>query len=135
MRIIGVVLNCPDWFNESARLMDVAFAEYEAITLLRAGDCLRTLPVEHADGAEVSALLAADLTCVAEKNALPSVELSLPDSVTAPVEVGQPLGEARLVWQGETLCAVPVIAGQDVPRDDFPARWERFWAMWPLLAP
>ena len=135
MRIIGVVLNCSDWFDEAARLMDTAFAEYEAITLLRAGDCLRTLPVERSGGTEVSAVLAADLTCVAEKNALPAVELSLPDSVTAPVAEGQPLGEARLVWQGETLCAVPVIAAHDVPRDDFPARWERFWALWPLLAP
>lgn len=135
LKIIGVVLNCYDWFDEAARLMDTAFAEYEAITLLRAGDCLRTLPVERSGGAEVSAVLAADLTCVAEKNALPAVELSLPDSVTAPVAEGQSLGEARLVWQGETLCAVPVIAAHDVPRDDFPARWERFWALWPLLAP
>ena len=115
--------------------MDTAFAEYEAITLLRAGDCLRTLPVERSGGAEVSAVLAADLTCVAEKNALPAVELSLPDSVTAPVAEGQPLGEARLVWQGETLCAVPVLAAQAITRDDFPARWEMFWALWPLLAP
>ncbi len=71
MRIIGVVLNCSDWFDEAARLMDTAFAEYEAITLLRAGDCLRTLPVELSGGGEVSAVLAADLACVAEKNALP----------------------------------------------------------------
>lgn len=134
MRIIGVVLNCPDWFDEAARLMDLAFARYESVTLLHRGDCLRTLPVEHSGGGEVRAVLSADLCCVVDQNALPAVALSLPGSVTAPVSAGQVLGEARLVWQGETLCTVPVVAAQDVPRDDFPARWERFWAAWPLLA-
>ena len=134
MRIIGVVLNCPDWFDEAARLMDLAFARYESVTLLHRGDCLRTLPVEHSGGGEVRAVLSADLCCVVDQNALPAVALSLPGSVTAPVSAGQVLGEARLVWQGETLCTVPVVAAQDVPRDDFPARWELFWAAWPLLA-
>lgn len=134
MRIIGVVLNCPDWFDEAARLMDLAFAEYESITLLRRGDCLRTLPVARSGGVEVAAVLSADLCCVAEKNALPAVDLSLPCSVTAPVSAGQVLGEARLVWQGETLCTVSVVAERDIPRDDFPARWDRFLAAWPLLA-
>lgn len=54
-----VVLNCPDWFDEAARLMDRAFQRYESVTMLNAGESLRTLPVAHSGGASVHAVLAA----------------------------------------------------------------------------
>ena len=134
MRIIGVVLNCADWFNEAARLMDIAFAEYEAITMLEKGESLRTLPVECADGAEVAAVLTADLTGVITKHAFPEIEIDLPQSLEAPVQAGQIVGEVRML-QGETvLCAVPLAASNDVARDDFASRWQNYVANWLLLA-
>jgi len=134
MRIIGVVLNCADWFNEAVRLMDIAFAEYESITLLKKGESLRTLPVDVSYGMEVSVLLTADLTGVIPKNVFPDIEIDLPQSLEAPVQAGQLVGEVRML-QGETvLCAVPLAAANDVLRDDFASRWETFVNGWPLLA-
>ena len=135
MSIIGVVLNCYDWFDEAARLMDVAFADYESITLMTSGECIRTLPVTVSDGATVGALLTGDLTAVVPKDTLPSIEIDLPQSLEAPVQAGQILGEVRMLHQGEVLCAVPLAASADVLRDDFASRWESFVKAWPLLAP
>ena len=73
MRVIGVVLNCPDWFNEAARLMDETFERYEAVTMLEAGDVLATLEVSHSDGETADATLAADLTGVVPKGSIPQV--------------------------------------------------------------
>ena len=134
MNIIGVVLNCYDWFNEAARLMDMAFAQYESITLMSAGECLRTLPVDVADGAEVGAILTADLTGIVPKNTFPQIEIDLPQSLEAPVQAGDMLGEVRMLHGDTVLCAVPLAAANDVARDDFPSRWETFVSGWPLLA-
>ncbi len=134
MSIIGVVLNCYDWFDEAARLMDIAFAENEAITMMAAGECLRTLEVTNANGSTVQAVLTADLTGVAPVNSLPHVEIDLPETLDAPVQAGDIIGEVRMVHQEHVLCAVPLAASNTVLRDDFPARWHIFLQGWPLLA-
>lgn len=133
MRIIGVVLNCADWFDEAARLMDVAFDRYESVTMLHAGDVIATLPVDMSNGQRVELILAQDLTGVAPKGSLPQVETELPDTLEAPVAAGQPLGSARLICGGETIAEAAIIAGDAVARDDFPARWQMYWQNWFLI--
>lgn len=130
MRIIGVVLNCADWFDEAARLMDKAFAQYESVTMLTQGDVAGTLPVACSDGQSVDALLSGDLTGVTPKGALPQVEIDLPQEVEAPVQTGQQLGTARLISGGEIIAEIPLVAACDVARDDFPARWQMYWQNW-----
>ena len=108
MRIIGVVLNCPDWFDEAARLMDRAFQRYESVTMLNAGESLRTLPVAHSGGASVRAVLAADLRGVVLQGTIPSIEIDLGrEELDAPVIRGTPLGVARLISGGEVIAEVP----------------------------
>lgn len=133
MAVIGVVLNCPDWFNEAARLMDLAFERFEPITLLTAGESLRTIPVEGSGGRTVNAVLAADLTAVVPRNALPQLVVDLPDTLTAPIRQGDVLGQAHLSWMNEPVCTADLIAAADVPRDDFPARWHAYWQGWLAL--
>ena len=134
MRIIGVVLNCPDWFDEAARLMDRAFQRYESVTMLNAGESLRTLPVAHSGGASVHAVLAADLRGVVMQGAIPSIEIDLGrEELDAPVIRGTPLGVARLISGGEVIAEVPLVADADVPRDDFPTHWQRIWENWLMV--
>ena len=133
MRIIGVVLNCWDWFGESARLMDVAFDRYEAVTMLHAGECVATLPVGMSGGATVGLVTAADLTGVVARGSVPQVDVQLPDALEAPVYAGQPLGVVRLVSGGEVVAEVALVADAAVARDDFPSRWQMYWQNWPVL--
>ena len=130
MRIIGVVLNCPDWFNEAARLMDIAFERYETVTMLRAGDVAGTIPMTHADCESVDALLSADLSGVVPKGSIPQVEIDLPASLDAPIYAGQTIGTARLTAVGTIIAEIPLIAADDAARDDFPARWLMYWRNW-----
>ena len=133
IRIIGVVLNCPDWFGEAARLMDMAFERYEAVTMLHMGDAAGCVPVTLCADPSVDALLSADLTGVVAKGTIPQVEIDLPDTVEAPVIKGQRLGTARLVSGGMTVAEVPLVAASTLHRDDFPARWQRYWQSWFLV--
>ena len=133
MRVIGVVLNCPDWFNEAARLMDETFERYEAVTMLEAGDVLATLEVSHSDGETTDATLAADLTGVVPKGSIPQVEIDLPAALDAPIYAGQTIGTARLTAGSTIIAEVQLVAAKDVARDDFPARWLMYWQNWLLL--
>lgn len=130
MEIIGVVLNCSDWFDEAARLMDLAFEQFESVTMLTAGESLRTISVSASGDQTVSAVLSADLTAVVPKNALPQLVVELPDTVTAPIHAGDVLGQAYLSWMNEPVCMVDLIADADVPRDDFSFRWQHYWQGW-----
>lgn len=131
--ILGVVLNCGSWFDEAARLMDLAFERYEALPMLAAGECLRMLPVTHSAEAYTGAVLQDDLTGVAEKNTLPRVEIDLPESVAAPVRTGERLGEVRLLAGEEIIARTGLVADRDVPLDDFSSRWRMLWQHWPVL--
>ena len=130
MRVIGVVLNCYDWFDEAARLMDIAFDRYEAMTLMLEGESVRTIPVTTSEEDSVSAVLAGDLTGVIAKGTMPAIEIDLPEVLDAPVSRGDLLGQVRMVAGGQTVATAELVAGSSVLRDDFPARWETYWENW-----
>lgn len=130
MRIIGVVLNCPDWFDEAARLMDLAFERYESVTMLLAGDTAGELRISHGDADTVQAVLADDLTGVVPKGTIPQVEIDLPEEAEAPIQAGQRLGTARLTAGGAVIAEAELTAASAVARDDFPARWTLYWRNW-----
>lgn len=134
MRIIGVVLNCPDWFDEAARLMDMAFARYESVTLLTADESVGVVRVQHGEADTVQVVLAADLTGIAPKGSVPQVEIDYPDALEAPIHAGQRLGTARLTVHGVQVAEAALIAASDAARDDFPARWTCYWRNWLAVA-
>lgn len=130
MRIIGVVLNCANWFDEAARLMDLAFARYESVTLLEGGDTVGEVHISHGEDSTVQAVLSADLTGVVAKGTISQIEIDLADEAEAPIQAGQQLGTARLTAGGAVIAETALVAAKDVARDDFPARWTRYWRNW-----
>lgn len=132
LEIIGVVLNCYDWFDEAARLMNLAFERYESQTMLQAGDEVALLPVHAGYQACVSVCPEGDLKAAVPMNALPQVEIILPEQVEAPVAQGDVLGAARMMLNGEVLAEVKLVAAESVQRDDFASRWRHYVSLWPL---
>lgn len=130
MEIICVVLNCADWFDESARLLDAAFAEYGWCTMLEPGETVREMQVEMSDGVMLPIVAQGELGGAAPKDSLPTLELELPERLEAPIARGEPLGVARMVVQGETVAQVPLVAGEAVERDDFPYRIRHYFSLW-----
>lgn len=133
MRIIGVVLNCSDWFDEAARLMDRAFEQYESVTLLTEGEAVGQLAVHHTDGQYVNAIAGKDLSGVVPKDAAAQVELQLPESLEAPVIRGEIIGRATLVHNGIVIGECPIVADASVLRDDAKTRVQRYMQNWLLI--
>lgn len=130
MEIICVVLNCADWFDESARLLDAAFAQYGWFTMLEAGETVREMPVEASGGAALRIVAQGALGGAAPKDSLPDLELELPQRLEAPIARGEVVGTARMVARGETVAQVPLVAGEAVQRDDFLNRIRHYFSLW-----
>lgn len=133
MRIIGVVLNCPDWFNEAARLMDVAFARFESVTMLQEGEVVGSIPVASSDTERINAVTASNLSGVIRQGEVPRVEVQLPESLEAPVHQGDIVGTAYLIAGDEVVGTCDLISTEDAVRNDLPTQWQQLWENWLLL--
>ncbi len=132
MTLIGVVLNCPEWFDEATEMLDEGFAAWQRVTLLSKGEAVRQLPVENGVQDSVTVRAAADVAAPVPVDTWPDLVIDLPDFLPAGVEEGQIVGEARLTDGGETIARIPLCAGEAVPAETFRSRIFRILAGWPL---
>ena len=78
-----MVLNCPDWFQEAERILDMGFAEYEYFTAFAAGESVRVLPVQDGVRETVSIVTQRELGAPVRKGLVPTLEYTLPDELPA----------------------------------------------------
>ncbi len=133
LEVIGVVLNCADWFDEAARLMDLAFERYDMFTAFEEGETVRVLPVEEGTQETVCILCGGRLAAPVEKGAVPVLEFDLPETVQAGREEGTQIGEARLIHDGQVLAAVPLVLGETLAQRDYAYELDRVMRSWPAL--
>ena len=101
---------------DAAALIEYGFANY---TLCPALDsALPPVPVEGGEADSVQPGLSGEEVILLPKSSAQSLErhVSLPESVSAPVEEGQRLGTLTLSARGEILREIPLTAGASVPR-------------------
>ena len=132
LELIGVVLNCPDWFQEAERILDMGFAEYEYFTAFAAGESVRVLPVQDGVRETVSIVTRHELGAPVRKGLVPTLEYTLPDELPAGFQLGDEIGEVRLMLDGRTLASSPLIVTEGVPERDYAYEVDRFLELWPL---
>ena len=132
LELIGVVLNCPDWFQEAERILDMGFAEYEYFTAFAAGESVRVLPVQDGVRETVSIVTQRELGAPVRKGLVPTLEYTLPDELPAGFQLGDEIGEVRLMLDGRTLASSPLIVAEGVPERDYAYEVDRFLELWPL---
>ena len=131
--LIAVILGSPssaDRFNAATTLLDYGFANYAAVPLPELPD--RPLELAVKGSAEQSVPLdysALPKTVLMEKGAAAELrtELTLPETLEAPVEQGQTVGKAS-VYAGETLLSeAEVRSVADAPLLTFGGALELLW--------
>lgn len=135
MTVIGSVLNCPDWFDASAKLMDQAFADYSMYEALRSGEIVHWLPVSNGTAEGVELIAAESLSAPLRSGEVAEIGFRWPQVQAAGFEKGERLGTAFLTVNGVELCSVPLIAAQSVPERSFRYGLERTGAEWLFLGP
>ncbi len=110
--------------EESERLLEWAFREFEDVTLFTAGDTIEQVPVWLGAQPSVPLVGGRDLIVTMPRNwrttAKVTVEYASP--IRAPVARGSTLGRLAVAGTGVPDMSVPLLAGADVPRLGLPRR-------------
>jgi D-alanyl-D-alanine carboxypeptidase (penicillin-binding protein 5/6) len=110
--------------EESEKLLEWSFREFENVTLFSAGDTVETVKVWLGTRPTVSLVGGRDLTITMPRQwrntAKIQVQYSAP--LTAPIGKGDTIGKLVVNGTGVPDMQVPLLAGEDVPREGLPGR-------------
>jgi D-alanyl-D-alanine carboxypeptidase (penicillin-binding protein 5/6) len=110
--------------EESERLMDWAFFNFEDVTLFSAGDVIEHIPVWLGTERTVPLVAGRDVTVTMPRNwrQKASVKVAFDSPLSAPVTKGDTLGKLTVTGDGVPHLDLPLMAADDVPRLGLPGR-------------
>ena len=110
--------------EESERLLEWAFREFENVTLFTAGDTVEQAPVWLGSAPSVPLVGGGELAVTMPRNwrAKAKVTVQYDSPIRAPVVRGATLGRLSVAGEGVPDMSVPLLAGADVPRLGLPGR-------------
>jgi D-alanyl-D-alanine carboxypeptidase (penicillin-binding protein 5/6) len=105
-------------FDESKRLLDYGFANYDSITVGRKGDVLGKVSVEKGKSAFIEAMLEKDSYILLPKGDKGKVdkEIVLPEHVNAPINAGDEVGLLIVRLEGKEVDKVKLVAKSNVEK-------------------
>ncbi len=110
--------------EESERLLEWAFREFEDVTLFTAGDTVESVPVWLGVAPTVPLVGGRDLVVTMPRNwrSKAKITVAYEAPLRAPVLRGSALGKLEVSGEGVPAMSVPLLAGADVPRLGLPGR-------------
>jgi serine-type D-Ala-D-Ala carboxypeptidase (penicillin-binding protein 5/6) len=110
--------------EESERLMDWAFFNFEDVTLFSASDVIAQVPVWLGAERTVSLVAGRDVIVTMPRNwrQKASVKVAYDSPITAPVAKGDTLGKLTVTGEGVPHLEEPLMAAADVPLLGLPGR-------------
>ncbi len=124
LSLISVVLKAPTpkiRFAEAQKLLDYGFSNYSVTDFGKKGDIIKTIQVNKGTSQTVNAILESDAQILNSKgnNSDISQEISLDESVNAPILEGQKLGEVKYSINGSCVLTVNLVADKAVDKLSF----------------
>ncbi|MGE5559506.1 MAG: D-alanyl-D-alanine carboxypeptidase family protein [Chloroflexota bacterium] len=117
-RLLAVVLHSSDRWGDAARLLAYGFEAFTTVEFARAGQVVRTVPVQGGMARRVALVAERDLVATVPKGSETELELRV-EAVSRPVAgfaTGAVLGRATILQGQRNLLTVNLVAGRDVPR-------------------
>ncbi len=116
LHLISVVLNSPNRWGDSSRLLDWGFNFFTVLKPTSRGDELFQVTVTGGRTDRVTLMAGEDLLVVVPKDiaALVQLRAEVPEQIPAPVYAGQPAGALFAEFEGTPVGQVPLVAGSTV---------------------
>ena len=121
--IVGIVLNCPNMWNDAKAMLDYGFREYTWKPFAKAGDPIATLAVEKGMKNSLEIRAKDDILIPLrndEQESAVTLKVVSPRSIASPVYAGQAVGMLEAWGDGKLLKAVPLVASETILRKEFP---------------
>ncbi|MBP1737023.1 MAG: D-alanyl-D-alanine carboxypeptidase [Oscillospiraceae bacterium] len=130
MELIAVILKAPtssQRFETAKSLLDFGFANYELVDIFPS-EALAPVDVTLGESSTVQPVLQASSKLLVDKSQKNSIttDVTLSDTVTAPVAEGQVLGEVTVSVDGEVRQTIPIVAATAVNRLTIPGIFKNF---------
>ncbi len=121
LSLIAVIMKAPSTkvrFAEAQKLLDYGFNNFTFEQFGKKDDVVKNIRVDKGVISSVDAVLSENAGTLMEKGNNKNVEqnLTLDDTVSAPVSAGQKLGEISFSLDGKVLSTVDIVAKSDVDR-------------------
>lgn len=118
MQLVGVVLDCPDMFNEAQALLDHGMVNYEMAPLVSGGDQVASIYVEGGMKNRLALCAQEDIMVIVEKGGSSQYRTNvvLPDSLSAPIRQGEICGYVEVLEEGSGALRArfDLAAGEDI---------------------
>ena len=121
LQLIAVVLGADSSslrFSEAMSLLDYGFSNYKSITIGRKGEIVANLPIEKGEIDILPLVLERDSYLLLDKTSESNIEKDLiyPESISAPIEQGQKIGELHVRINSEELDVINLLAKSQVDK-------------------
>jgi serine-type D-Ala-D-Ala carboxypeptidase (penicillin-binding protein 5/6) len=114
-RLISVVLNSSNTYQDSAALLNYGFARFRQVVVAHKGEPVASANVKWGKPGQVAAVPSADVTVIVPRDGEPRVEKTLSLlSVDAPVAAGRALGTVTATIDGAPVAAAGLMSGRPV---------------------
>lgn len=113
-RLISVTIHAPDDWTDHIRLLDFGFSGLTERTLVRAGDCVGTVPVLSGEAKTARLFAREPVSYYARAEETLSLRLLVPEFVFAPVAAGAYAADAAILLNGTEVGRIPLYWGEDV---------------------
>lgn len=119
LQLISVVLAADSSalrFSEAMKLLDYGFSNYDSVTIGKKGDLVASIPIEKGEVDSLSLVLERDCHLLITKTDKGDIEKEIinPESVEAPINRGDKLGELVVKLNGEEVDRVDLLAEKEV---------------------
>lgn len=108
-------------FDESMRLLDYGFANYDSVSIGRQGDVLAKVPVHKGSSEFIEAVLERDSYILVSKggNTNLNKEIILPEFIESPINEGDKIGELKIKIDGREIDNIKLISKQSIGKAKF----------------
>jgi len=116
MELICVVMNAPNWFQDTYNLMDYIYNQYETVRIAKGQVPLKAIKVQNGNKSFVVIGPKQDINCPSKKDVGSniSIEYVVPKIIASPVNRWQKAGELRIYVDGMYIFSEPLYYLEDI---------------------
>ena len=135
LSLIAVVMKAPTSklrFSNATSLLDYGFTNFEFKSLVKQGDVIQSVNISKGIKSCIDAVVESNCGTLINKGNDVNIEqnISLNNSLEAPISKGQIIGEVNFVLNGETFCKSNLIASDDVSKIGFLSMNKNIFGKW-----
>lgn len=136
VRLIAVVLNAHQMYDEVANLFDYGFKTFNATSLVSQGEVIKNILVEGGTREQLKVIAANEATVLLKDSEVSKItrKVELPEKINAPIQNGQKVGSLVLAIDNKSTMTVDLIAAENIERKSiFTSIWEMFFRVFDVF--